>query len=323
MQHNPKHSKRIPQPYDIDPIMNHNPLLLLVKEDQKDQRIESFLTSVLGVRVARSWSHKVLSSSRVGINNNKPNVGHRIKAGDCIYVQHPNLSLNNTLTSDTYQLYILYEDESIIAVDKDNNMPVHKGKECTVVSLIDSIQKLNNNNSIKLVHRIDQRTSGTVVLAKDKPALLNIQKQFVYRQVFKKYYTSVAGDWSVYWTQIQTIRAPLTKELDTYTKKVLVHRAGFPACSIAQCLKVWRRFLLLIVKLETGRTHQLRIHCSHLGFPVLGDIRYGSQPFSGSRLMLHSTVLSIKHPTLGSRLKLLSPPPLNYTLFLRILKLRT
>ncbi|KAH0998342.1 RluA family pseudouridine synthase [Candidatus Tremblaya phenacola] len=309
-------------PHGIATIMNHNLKLLLVKEVQENQRIESFLSSTLGVRTARSWTHKNLRTGRVGINNNKVKVGHRIKAGDCIAIQQPNLNLNNTLTNETHQLCIIFEDEFIIAVEKDNNIPVHKGKTCAVVSLIDSIQKNNNNSSIKLAHRIDQRTSGTVILAKTKPALLSLQRQFVKSQVFKKYYASVAGSWSDKWTQIQDIRAPLTKELDSYTKKVLVHRSGFPAHSIIQCLKVWRRYALLIVNLETGRTHQIRIHCSHLGFPVLGDIRYGRQPFSRTRLMLHSTVLSFKHPILGSRLKLLSPPPLNYTLFLRTLNLR-
>jgi 23S rRNA pseudouridine955/2504/2580 synthase len=213
---------------------------------------------------------------------------------------------------------ILFEDEDLLVLDKKEGVLSHKTKKPYSLGLIEGVRLFKKDNQLRLIHRLDKSTSGILLIAKTKLSLLELQKQMGLGQIVKKYYSIVSGTWPSYWREKQLVSAPLTRGPNSNDGMIYVRKNGFSSQTAIIRLRCWRGCALLIVMPLTGRTHQIRSHCNHIGLPVLGDTKYGPQLKHSvrlNRLMLHATSLSVLHPHRLERLTFMSSPPSQFDNF--------
>ncbi len=167
---------------------------------------------------------------------------------------------------------------------------------------------------LELAHRLDRETSGLLIIAKKRSALTALHDMMREGRMEKRYLTLVPGRWN---NPLQHIKLPLFKYLTPDgERRVRVSADGKPSHSVVRLLRRWRRFSLLEVELKTGRTHQIRVHLAHLGFPLAGDDKYGdfalNKQLEGEglkRMFLHAASLRFRHPLSGDELTLGAPLP--------------
>ncbi|AGO28225.1 ribosomal large subunit pseudouridine synthase C [Candidatus Tremblaya phenacola PAVE] len=217
---------------------------------------------------------------------------------------------------------ILFEDEALLVLDKKRGVLSHKTEMPLELGLIESIRLCKKDNQLRLVHRLDKSTSGVILIAKTKLALLELQKQMGLGQIVKKYYSIASGTWPSCWKREQLICAPQTKGPNSNDGRVCIRKNGFLSQTAIMKLRGWKGCALLIVMPLTGRTHQIRLHCNHIGLPVFGDTKYGphSNSVSPNCPMLHASSLSVLHPHRLERLTFTSPLPFQFDNFLEQLE---
>jgi 23S rRNA pseudouridine1911/1915/1917 synthase len=210
---------------------------------------------------------------------------------------------------------ILYQDQDVAVINKPQNLTVHPSLNNTKNTLVNALmQKLDSLSGINgvmrpgIVHRLDKQTSGVMVIAKNDKAQINLSLQFANRQV-KKIYVGVVE--SFLKTQHGCINAPISRNKQD-RKKMAVNIGGKHATTKYNVLKYLDNSTLVKFELLTGRTHQIRVHCKHLGHPIVGDIIYGNDRTYPHQL-LHALILEFDHPSSGKRLKFTAPLP-NYFL---------
>lgn len=274
-----------------------------VSADEVGQRIDNYLIKKIK-GLPKSRLYRALRKGEVRVNKGRIKPEYRIAAGDEIRV--PPLDLKTPPPSEkpsqrianALQQAVLYEDEGIIVVNKPAGMPVHGGSGVRA-GLIEHMRQLRPSaRQLALVHRLDRDTSGCLVLAKKRRALLSLSQQWAEREVEKHYLVIVLGQWQ---RGRCVLDAPLLRRNNKVDKgpHVVVHPNGKPAFSEVKPLKIGENASLLAVRLLTGRTHQIRVHCADAGHPILGDVRYGDwqanhwlakQPYQ--RLFLHAEYLA-------------------------------
>lgn len=292
------------------------------------QRVDNFLHRELGAthgELPRSLIYRILRTGEVRINSCRAKPTTRLAAGDEIRI--PPLQYRHTEEGATPSIsegwmarapsLILFEDDTLLVVNKPAGLAVHGGSNIPF-GLIDLMQQhLNNPPFLELAHRIDRDTSGLVILAKSLAALGELQKQFRPEGTAEKIYlTIVHGHWPAHLTRIDR---PLRKwQGEGEAHRVLVDLQGKPAITHVEVLAANAHASLLKIGLETGRTHQIRVHAAHVEHPVLGDTKYGQRALdkrlvSRARgrppLLLHAAHLSIDHPVSGAPLTLSAPVP--------------
>jgi 23S rRNA pseudouridine1911/1915/1917 synthase len=213
--------------------------------------------------------------------------------------------------------HVLYEDEDLIAVDKPPGMVVHPApgnERGTLVNALlhhcDDLQGIGGERRPGIVHRIDKETSGVLVVAKNDATMHALQEQFQSRSVRKEY---VALVWGCPEPEQGTIEAAIHRDPHHRTRMAVAATGGRRAVSHYQLMERFAETSLVRVWIETGRTHQIRVHMAHLGYPVVGDKVYGGvrrrHPLQAPRQMLHAEVLQIRHPRGGELLLLEAPWP--------------
>ena len=209
-------------------------------------------------------------------------------------------------------LRIVYEDEHILAVDKPSGLLSVPGKGAHLADCLQS-RLLEINPEIRLIHRLDCDTSGLIVFAKTHEAQRHIGLQFE-KRITKKTYTAWVHD--IPQESKGEVDLPIVVDWPNRPLQKICHETGRHA------LTLWRKtgkksgFAKLELKPQTGRSHQLRIHCREIGHPILGDELYGPKPPHANRLMLHSTTLELRHPVGGEWLKLNCDPPSDFGVLL-------
>ncbi len=204
---------------------------------------------------------------------------------------------------------IVFEDEFLLVVDKPAGLAVHGGSGIRFGVIEQLRRQRADAQFLELAHRLDRETSGLLLVAKKRSVLTALHDQFRCGLVEKHYLTLVKGRWH---DQTRHIRLALHKYLTAEgERRVSVSREGKPAHSIVRLLGRWSGFSLLDVELETGRTHQIRVHLAHTGFPLCGDDKYGDfalnkvlQKEGLERMFLHAARLVFVHPQRGERLEL-------------------
>lgn len=223
--------------------------------------------------------------------------------GELMYWEHQHCNKSS--------IGVLYEDEDIIATDKWEGIASHSGGGGVFpLGLVEHLRSCERNAGTQLAHRLDKYTSGVLMSAKNKSALLDLQKQLALGCVSKRYYSLVNGSWPKQWDVRQVINVPMTKGLDGVAGLIAVNKKGYRSSTIVSCVKKWRGFVLLAMIPQTGRSHQLRVHCKHIGLPIVGDKKYGRPGSYSGRMMLHSASLSLLHPHKPRRLTFFTPLPL-------------
>jgi 23S rRNA pseudouridine955/2504/2580 synthase len=267
------------------------------------QRIDNFLFNELK-NVPKSRVYKMLRSGEVRVNKKRVQALYKIQSGDIIRVppfwakdknenKRPKDELVSLLKSS-----IIFEDKKVLAINKPVGIPVHSGSGVdfgVIETLRFAKPELKN---LELVHRLDRETSGCLILAKTRAALLELHKLIHDGKIKKTYILLVKGKWDKGDKFI--VDASLMKNiLQGGERMVKVGPEGKKAITIFRPLKIGKDISLIEAELKTGRTHQIRVHAAHIGYPIVGDDKYGDVKFNaimkrktGKRMFLHSESLS-------------------------------
>lgn len=304
---------------------------LKIGEDQEDQRLDNYLMARLK-GVPKSRIYKMVRGGEVRINGGRVDVGYRLREGDevripPVRVAAPALPPGPRVLSGPARLVprILYRDDALIALDKPSGMAVHGGSGVSRGVIEQLRLEMPECRMLELVHRLDRETSGVLLVALKRRALTGMHAAMREGRVEKRYLTLVSGRWP---NLLQHVRLPLHKRVtDEGEKRVSVREEGQTAHTIFRRLQTFEGFTLLEAELKTGRTHQIRVHTSHLGFPIAGDDKYGDFALNKSlasqglkRMFLHAASLAFEHPISGDRLHIESPLPPDLRRFLDSLK---
>jgi 23S rRNA pseudouridine955/2504/2580 synthase len=288
--------------------------LLEVGEESAAQRIDNFLLRRLK-GVPKSHVYRVLRSGQVRVNSGRVKPDYRLKTGD--RVRLPPVRVATAAAKPPAKpmaLPIVYEDPALLVIDKPSGIAVHGGSGVSY-GVIESLRAQRPQaKMLELAHRLDRDTSGLLIVAKKRSALVELHRMLREGLVRKLYVAMVQGRWS---GGASEIRAPLHKFVSASgERRVAVHSGGQAAITRVKPMAVGEACSLLELELLTGRTHQIRVHLAHAGHPVLGDDKYGDFESNRvlakqgvKRLLLHARRLAFAHPLSGERLELESPLP--------------
>jgi len=288
--------------------------LLEVGEESASQRIDNFLLRRLK-GVPKSHVYQVLRSGQVRVNSGRVKPDYRLRVGD--RVRPPPVRVAAAAVKPAPKpmaLPIVHEDASLLVIDKPSGIAVHGGSGVSY-GVIESLRAQRPQAKLlELVHRLDRDTSGLLVVAKKRSALVELHRMLREGLVRKLYVALVQGRWS---GGAREIRAPLHKFVTAGgERRVAVHGDGQSALTRVRPIAAGDACSLLELELLTGRTHQIRVHLAHAGHPVLGDDKYGDFELNRAlakegvkRLMLHARRLSFVHPVSGEPIELDSPLP--------------
>lgn len=297
----------------------------IVTEDKDKMRLDAFVSS-LNVHISRSFAQKLIKEGKIFVNNKNVKESYKVKAKDevSIIIDIPK---ETTLKPQNIPLDIIYEDKDIIVVNKPKGMVVHPGngnKEGTLVNAVLAYAKdlsgIGGELRPGIVHRIDKDTSGLIIIAKNDEAHRNLSEQIKNHKVTKIYTALVRGNIS---EDDATINMPIGRDKND-RKKMAVTNDGKEAITHFKVLKRYGDYTLLKLKIDTGRTHQIRVHLAKIGHPVVGDETYsnGKNEFNVHGQMLHSTYLKFKQPITGEELEMRAPLPEYFQKVLEQLKER-
>ncbi|MBK6403166.1 MAG: RluA family pseudouridine synthase [Rhodocyclaceae bacterium] len=295
--------------------------LLEVGEASAGQRIDNFLLKV-AKGVPKSHIYRILRSGEVRVNKGRISAEYRLRQGDTIRVPPIRVSQATAKpAAPAREFAMVFEDDAMIVIDKPAGVAVHGGSGVSF-GVIEQLRRARPEaRFLELAHRLDRETSGLLVVAKKRSALTRLHDLFRDGGIAKRYLALVKGRWK---NPLQHVRLPLHKYLtDEGERRVTVSDEGKQAHSIVRLVARWRNFSLVEVELKTGRTHQIRVHLSHLGFPLAGDDKYGDfalnrdlQKAGLKRMFLHAARLSLPHPLTGVAVELEAALPAELAGFL-------
>ena len=304
---------------------------LKIDDSADSQRLDNFLMARLK-GVPKSRIYKLVRGGEVRINGGRVDVSYRLKLGDEVRIP-PVRTATPVITPKTHLPQggirllpaILYRDDALIALNKPAGMAVHGGSGISRGVIEQMRLELPECRYMELVHRLDRETSGVLLIALKRRALTGLHAAMRDGRIEKRYMTLVAGRWP---NPVQHVKLPLHKRVtDEGEKRVTVREEGQAAHTIFRRIEMFDEFTLLEAELKTGRTHQIRVHTSHLGFPIAGDDKYGDFDLNKrlmkqglKRMFLHAAKLVFDHPISGERLTVEAPLPADLTSFLDTLK---
>ena len=288
---------------------------LEVGEEAEGQRIDNFLLR-LAKGVPKSHVYRILRSGEVRVNKGRVAADYRLKCGDIVRVPPVRISASadNKPPAPAREFDVVFEDEALIVLDKPAGVAVHGGSGISF-GVIEQLRRARPEaRLLELAHRLDRETSGLLIVAKKRSALTRLHDMFRDGGISKRYLALVKGRWR---NTLQHVRLPLHKYLtEDGERRVSVSEDGKQAHSIVRLVARWENFSLVEVELKTGRTHQIRVHLAHLGFPLAGDDKYGDfalnkdlQKSGLKRMFLHAAKLSLPHPLTGAAIDLEAPLP--------------
>ncbi len=274
---------------------------MVIDQHSCDQRIDNFLLRVLK-GAPRSLIYRILRSGEVRVNKGRIKPPYRLKEGDSIRIPPVRLSTKETSSNPKKALCndienrIIFEDKHLLIINKPSGIAVHGGSGIShgIIEIIRASR--SEHDYLELAHRLDRDTSGTLIIAKNRGILRKIHELLKNNGIEKHYLALVQGKWP---RKTKRIDAPLLKNvLSSGERIVKVNNAGKAALTIIRPVKLGQKASLVDVKIETGRTHQIRVHCAHEGHPIAGDNKYGDKQFDSeikefglNRLFLHAVSL--------------------------------
>jgi len=285
---------------------------LEVGEESAAQRIDNFLLRRLK-GVPKSHVYRVLRSGEVRVNSGRVKPEYRLKPGDRIRLPPVRVSQKKAPIPRPLEFPVIYEDAALLVIDKPAGVAVHGGSGVSY-GVIESLRAARPQAKLlELAHRLDRDTSGLLIVAKKRSALVELHRRLREGAVEKVYVAVVKG---VLKKPLE-IREPLHKYVSaTGERRVSVGAGGRQAVTRVKPLKASDHYSVLEVRLLTGRTHQIRVHLAHAGHPVLGDDKYGDFPLNRAvaklgvrRLLLHARRLGFAHPVTGEGISLESKLP--------------
>ena len=277
-------------------------------------------------KLSRAIIQKMIAEEKILVNGKKAKNSYKVNTGDIIKIEESAPKEDFKLKPQKMDLDIIYEDNDIIIVNKEKGMVVHPGNgnpDGTLANAVlerckESLSGIGGTIRPGIVHRIDKDTSGLVIIAKNDNAHINISKQIQERKVTKTYIALVRGNIK---EKEATINMPIGRSMQD-RKKMAVTKKGKEAITHFKVLKRYDGFTLLELKIETGRTHQIRVHMAEIGYPIVGDTVYsnGKNPFNITGQMLHAAKLEFVHPTTNQKVTFEAPLPEYFSNVLKMLE---
>lgn len=256
------------------PLSMNDPEIIIIEPAMIGKRLDQFLAGTHPEH-SRSFFHRLIKEQNVLINGQPAKSGYLLKEHDRISIEYP--PVETSLIPAEIPLDILFEDEAIIVINKPAGMTVHPGKaagsETLVHALLHHTDDLSEGGSPErpgIVHRLDKNTSGLLVIAKTDSAHRNLRRQFDEHTIHRTYWALVWGKMRDVAGEIRTLIERSRKDATRY----VVSNRGREAITHYQVLQDFEYASLLEVRLETGRTHQIRVHLNHIHHPVIGDPDY-------------------------------------------------
>ena len=296
--------------------------LVLVYKEIEDLRIDKYLASELD-DMTRTQIQLLITDKNVTVNGNVIKSNYKLKLDDMIEITIPD-PVECDILPENIPLDVYYEDEDLIVINKPSGMVVHPGNgnyEHTLVNALmyhcKDLSSINGVNRPGIVHRIDKDTSGLIVACKNDFSHKELSKQFMDKTVSRKYYAICHG---VITHNQGKIDAPIGRNPDNRQQMGVVENGKY-AKTHFKVLERFEKYTLCEMQLETGRTHQIRVHMKYIGFPVAGDPLYGPRKVVGNNgQYLHAKTLGFVHPRTGQYMEFDSPLPDFYEEFLKELR---
>ncbi len=282
--------------------------------------------SNINTALSREAIQRMIKTGKILVNGKQSKPSYKTSINDIISIEEEIPQEEITLKPQEMPLDIIYEDDDIIIINKEKGIVVHPGNgnpDGTLANAVmakckGSLSGIGGKIRPGIVHRIDKDTSGLVIIAKNDLAHINLSEQIQNRKVQKTYIALVRGCVK---ENEATINMPIGRSTKD-RKKMAVTKTGKEAISHFKVLERYNGYTLLEVKIETGRTHQIRVHLSEIGYPIVGDMVYsnGKNPFGVEGQMLHAAKLTFKHPTTNKEVTFEAPLPEYFTKVLQILE---
>lgn len=315
----PSHSNAPVSP-SSSPAVSQPPLqaqFVTISEEDAGQRIDNYLLRICK-GVPKSHVYRILRSGEVRVNKGRIDQLYRLVEGDMVRIPPIRLAEKSDTTHvPAAEFKVIFEDAHLLVIDKPAGVAVHGGSGVSF-GVIEQLRAARPEAKfLELVHRLDRDTSGLLLLAKKRSALTNLHEQMRDGGTDKRYLTMVAGDW-------KNARQHVKLALHKYStadgeRRVAVNPEGMPSHTVFSLLKKFDGFALLEAELKTGRTHQIRVHLSASGFPILGDDKYGDFALNKAllkadgkrgalkRMFLHAHQITFTHPDSGKIMTLNAP----------------
>lgn len=287
---------------------------LLVMPEEAGIRIDRFLSNKLE-EMSRSYLQKLLKDNLIYVNGGHIKSNYKVQPTDQIIIEIPEAETLDILPEDI-PLDILYEDEDVLVVNKPKGMVVHPSAGHTSGTLVNAVLyhcqgNLSGINGVMrpgIVHRIDKDTTGALLICKNDNAHKDLAEQLKEHSIKRRYRAIVLGNIK---EQEGTVEGPIGRHPIDRKKMAINHKNGKDAVTHYRVLERFGNFTYIECRLETGRTHQIRVHMTSIGHPLLGDEVYGSgkNPFHLQGQTLHAMVLGFVHPRTGEYMEFTAPLP--------------
>lgn len=279
-----------------------------INEDLVGIRLDKAI-SLKDKDLSRVAAQRLIDEENILVNGKKTKSSYKLNLDDIVTIIKKEAKETEIKPQDI-PLDIVYEDNDILVVNKQKGLVVHPGNgnpDGTLVNAImnhckESLSGIGGEIRPGIVHRLDKDTSGILIIAKNDKAHINISEQIKNHEVKKTYIALVRG---IVRENMATIDMPIARSNKDRTK-MAVSKNGKNAITHIKVLERFKEFTLLEVNIETGRTHQIRVHLSEIGYPIVGDYVYsnGKNPFNVVGQMLHSMRIEFKHPVTNKQMKL-------------------
>ncbi|MDB5101824.1 MAG: rluD [Cyanobacteria bacterium RYN_339] len=296
----------------------------IVTPEEAGQRLDQFCQAQLeGISRARvqAW----IDEGQVSLNDKPTKASQRLKANDRVGITEPPIE-PTAILPEAIPLTIVYEDADLLVIDKPQGMVVHPAPGNAGGTLVNALlhhcKDLSGVGGVArpgIVHRLDKDTSGLLVVAKHDRAHAGLAAQIQAKDALRQYWAVVRGHME---SPDGRIDAPIARH-PTQRQKMAVVQGGRQAATRWQVLETFRGYDLVELTLETGRTHQIRVHLAHLGHPVVGDAAYGGEvkvPVKLAGQALHARRLAFVHPVSGEAMQFEAEPPENFRKLLAYLR---
>jgi len=299
---------------------NNSVTHLVIGEEEQGQRLDNFLIRICK-GVPKSHLYRILRSGEVRVNSGRVDATYRLCAGDKLRIppiriaERPQNEVDEA-AKQRVDLPVIYEDDALLVIDKPEGIAVHGGSGVSF-GVIEALRRQRPlAKFLELAHRLDRETSGILLVGKKRLALTALHDMFREHGAGadKRYLVLVKGRWM---NNTQHVKLPLFKYLtESGERRVSVNSEGKPSHTVFRLLARWPEMSLLEAQLKTGRTHQIRVHLSHLGFPILGDEKYGDFTLNKNlkrdglkRMALHAWRMAFRHPLTATPMECVAALP--------------
>lgn len=295
-----------------------------VEIEHEGERLDKYLNLIFEEK-SRSFFQKLIKEGQVLVNDTAQKANYRLKVEDIVTMTIPD-AVETPIVPENIPLDILYEDEDVLVVNKPKGMVVHPSAghySGTLVNAImyhckDSLSGINGEVRPGIVHRIDMDTTGSLIVCKNDESHICIAEQIKEHSVNRRYRGIVCGNVK---EDEGTINAPIGRHPVERKKMAINEKNGKPAITHYKVLKRFERYTYMEFQLETGRTHQIRVHMASIGHPLLGDTLYssGKNPYKLQGQTLHAMTIGFIHPRTNAYMEVSAPLPQYFERLLQII----